>query len=813
MTCYQFLPVANVAWNFLSVRINLLRNKRDTGSLVIKLYETMLSTYEHASRYEVLRNHRSLQRVYEALFKQTNECTFFIVTYTKRRAGGHPRILDSHAAPRVVDVLRLSVKAAEFGVAFQYLTKQLRSSSNDVRVLTWGAAEAVNIPAIQQLLLSLRPPAQLHPRSACLQGTRVQIINDVMDWIADCSGGMLWCTGVAGTGKSAIMGTLHQLSNSSAFGRDRLGSFIRYDRTEYTDSSKLITSIAYSLALFDGRIGRAIVQAVRKIGPVLPPSPRVLFDRLLREPLRSIPDLLHEGPVVVIIDGLDESNASDEILRLLAEGFGPELPFMRLIVSSRSLRRISAIFGHSSSVVPLTLDTSSKQVHSDIRTYIERQFSNIYTRDLKGYQAKRFRELCHDLDAIEKITQRANGLFVWADVVCRSIADFPSKSRLHALLGDHIPRDIMQPMTNLYQTALNAIASDRHPNSESVRVKHGVRALLGAVVVAETPPGLTPENFYALVLDGDDTLGHYTLSDVASIVEFASEKDRIQLMHVSFKEFLVDPQRHRDNWFIDVRRHERDLARRCLSSLNTFLRSWRSLVDKYRNRVPAHIRDYAILGPLWHIHCFDGADADLIRTLFNEYFLSWMEVIIKLGSQHLEWFLSSIFGAMTKMQESSIANGDIYCSVYDAAEAAEMIVSDLLQSRSITPIMSSGVRPTDIYSSLRNLPPHNAIRNALSPRQKPDGAVEPAFSNIQLRKEAFPTKRGRETLWRLRELKGFQPVVPEYWLKAEELRRSIPDILNRVIRPGTRTASEKLTPQTIPDRKRSGTIKNSKNTY
>lgn len=134
--------------------------------------------------------------------------------------------------------------------------------------------------------------------------------------------------------------------------------------------------------------------------------------------------------------------------------------------------------------------------------------------------------------------------------------------------------------------------------------------------------------------------------------------------------------------------------------------------------------------------------------------------------------------------QSSVANRDIYCSVYDAAEAAEMIVSDLLQRGSITSIMSYGLRPADIYSSLRNLPPHSAIRNALSPRQKSDGAVELTFSNGQLRKEVFPTKRGRETLWRLRSLqepRGFRPVVPEYWLKAEELRRSIPVIL-RVVR-------------------------------
>ncbi|KAK0458659.1 uncharacterized protein EV420DRAFT_369674 [Desarmillaria tabescens] len=809
-TLAEFLPAANIAWNFLSVRINLLRRERGADPLVIKLYETMLSTYEHASRYEVLQNHRNLQHVYEALFKQTNECTFFIMEYTKGHVGGH-RVLDPRAAPRHLLGGQLSKKVAEFGAKFQYLTKQLRSSSSDALVLAWGAAEAVNVPAMRQSLLSLRPPTQLHPKSACLHGTRVQIISDVMDWITDCSSSTLWCTGVAGTGKSAIMETLRQLFNSSAFGRDRLGSFIRYDRLEYTDSSKLITSIAYSLALFDGRIGRAISQAVHKIGPVLPPSPRVQFDRLLREPLRSIPELLGEGPVVVIIDGLDESDASDDILRVLAEGFGSALPFMRLIVSSRSLERVSAIFAHTSSIVPLTLDTSSKQVYSDIRTYIGRQFTNIYTRDLKGYEARRFQELCAGLDAVEKLTRRANGLFIWAEAVCRFIADFPSKPRLNALLGDHIPHEVTQPMTDLYQTALDAITSDRHPNSESIRIKYCVRALLGAIIVAETPPGLTPESFHALIFDGDDTLGHCALSNAASVVELTSEKGRIQLMHTSFKEFLLDPQRHRDDWFIDIRLHERNLARRCLSLLNTFFSSWGPSTNKSRNRVPAYIRDYAILGPLWHVHCFGAADSGHIRTLFNKHFLSWMEVIIKLGSWYLELFLSSMFGAMTRVQESSGANRDIYCSVYDGAEAAEMIVSDLLQRGSI---MSYGLRPANIYSSLGHLPPHNAIRNAWDSKQKTGGSAEVAFNNGQLRKEVFPTKRGRETLWRLRNLqepRGFRPVVPEHWLELTmpihvTLRemRPVVQVVDR--KPATQVVYRKLVAQAV-DKERSDTIK------
>ncbi len=121
-------------------------------------------------------------------------------------------------------------------------------------------------------------------------------------------------------------------------GRSHLAAFIRYDRTEYWNSSELITSIAYSLGMFDQRIGNAIAKALaawRSVAKMPASEARYQFNLLLRETLEMIPELQDEGPLVVIIDGLDESDVSKELLEVLADGFGPTLPFMRLIVSSR----------------------------------------------------------------------------------------------------------------------------------------------------------------------------------------------------------------------------------------------------------------------------------------------------------------------------------------------------------------------------------------------------------------------------------------------------------------------------------------------
>ncbi len=71
---------------------------------------------------------------------------------------------------------------------------------------------------------------------------------------------------------------------------------------------------------------------------------RTQFRLLVQEPLETLPELQDEGPLVIIIDGLDQNDVPEDVLEVLADGFGPKLPFMRLIIFSRPEERISRVF-------------------------------------------------------------------------------------------------------------------------------------------------------------------------------------------------------------------------------------------------------------------------------------------------------------------------------------------------------------------------------------------------------------------------------------------------------------------------------------
>ncbi|KAK0502045.1 hypothetical protein EDD18DRAFT_679791 [Armillaria luteobubalina] len=202
-----------------------------------------------------------------------------------------------------------------------------------------------------------------------MKGTCVEAINYLMSWIAQCSGGMLWCKDLVGMGTSSLAGMLHDLLTVHISTRKRLGAFVRYDRVEYSDASHLIMSIAYSLGMSDNRIGAAISKVIGRNRAVLSMAPSEQFRLLLKGPLESLRVLANEGPLVVVIDGIEECDPSNEMLAVLSRGFGQRLPFMRLLVFSRPTELLSRAFtAPNSAVTTFILDTASIQAGCDIES-------------------------------------------------------------------------------------------------------------------------------------------------------------------------------------------------------------------------------------------------------------------------------------------------------------------------------------------------------------------------------------------------------------------------------------------------------------
>ncbi len=107
----------------------------ETDDIVNKLYITMLSAFEQASRHEILQNRENLKTVYDALFQHTIECSIFIKGYVNNKswAGAAVHFLalltDTHGPPSGhISRAFLSDKAEEFCDGFEDLRDQLLSN-------------------------------------------------------------------------------------------------------------------------------------------------------------------------------------------------------------------------------------------------------------------------------------------------------------------------------------------------------------------------------------------------------------------------------------------------------------------------------------------------------------------------------------------------------------------------------------------------------------------------------------------------------------------------------------------------------------
>ncbi|SJL16195.1 uncharacterized protein ARMOST_19714 [Armillaria ostoyae] len=316
-------------------------------------------------------------------------------------------------------------------------------------------------------------------------------------------------------------------------------------------------------------------------------------------------------------DGVDECNASNELLVVLAEGFGPKLPFMRLIVASRPVQRIATAFKGESHIYTLHLDTSSKDVDRDIQFYLELQFVAV--------DDKAFQEECKALRAIKKLAARASGLFIWAATVAKFVHVFPGTSRLEALLATNIPSDATEALTTLYRTTLDTLVSEiKGANAD---IKKYVCNVLGAVLVAETPTGMTEEVLDSLVLDKGSPPSHHIVSMLGS----------------SFDDFLQDRTRCGDEWFVDVTLHRQEIAKQCLAASKSFLQKWSPTVNMDDDvDIPEYICRYALFGALWHINAFDESGLELLASFFRCCFLPWLDVLLCIKSRRVLSSLSLV---------------------------------------------------------------------------------------------------------------------------------------------------------------------------
>jgi NACHT domain len=482
----------------------------------------------------------------------------------------------------------------------------------------------------------------------CLPGTREDFLDHIISWVENRESQRgLVLLGQAGTGKSSIA---HEVARRLE--NRHLGSYFAFLRKEGSkdEAHQLFTTLARDLSCryppFKLALGRVL-----KSDPSLYITRhyRTLFERLLLEPVKHVQ---HGGPILIVIDGLDESGdviRHNGLHKFLAEHLF-ELPSnFRILITSRPDNGIEHVFGNTSSARTLYMDDPNlaAKTEQDIRLYLESELP---------------------LDLFErhgvKLAKAAEGLFQWAAVGCGlinkppPIFGFSRKQVIQRLLGHSRGRDGQDPLDQLYREVLEGYF-------KPVAAQTLFRSVMGQLFAAMVPlsiRSLTILRQHAPKDDPDDPdpedsdcvvemLGH--LGSLLSNVTSSDNTLPIVPLHTSFRDFLADEKS--GEFHIDLGKSHRRLAHSCLGlMLNDLKFNICKLESSYvanrdvpdlESRIAKYVPPALSYGCVfWGDHLERlGIEQVLfpkLRSLFETRFLFWLEVLsirnsVGLGSRAL----------------------------------------------------------------------------------------------------------------------------------------------------------------------------------
>jgi hypothetical protein len=245
-------------------------------------------------------------------------------------------------------------------------------------------------------------------------GTRVAFLDFIINWVNDPnpdSERALVLFGQAGTGKSSIaheiaglFDKMHRLTSSFIFSRSE-----QSERRPY----HLFTTLAHHLAdrypSFKAALGKVVKDNSDLRGGTR--DHRTLFESLILKPLKDLPIV---GPILVVIDALDESGDTTGRTGLhafLAENLKRLPSNFRVVITSRPEHTIVSALDRAPSVkVKYMDDTELAETDKDILIFLRRKLPS----DKFG-------------SYVEALAAKAEGLLQWAAVACQVVLDPPER--------------------------------------------------------------------------------------------------------------------------------------------------------------------------------------------------------------------------------------------------------------------------------------------------------------------------------------------------------------------------------------------------
>ena len=476
--------------------------------------------------------------------------------------------------------------------------------------------------------------------SRCLANTRVDLQRQIKEWAKDRNEKPIyWLNGMAGTGKSTIARTIAQ----SFANEGQLGAsfFFKKGEGDRGTASRFFTTIATDLMTHLPEL----ISRIKKVADADPAiSEKTLkdqFEKLILQPFLDIKQAPPKGlGLIIVIDALDECEQEKDIqviLQLLARtnGLGPVS--LRVFVTSRPDFPIRLGFKkmRDGTYQDFILhDIPKETIEHDITLFLEHELRVIREERL----------LLIDWPSkiqIKALVDMAIPLFIFAATACRYIGDKKDnpKKRLERVLQFRSARQVSQ-LDKIYLPILNQLL-DKEDELDIEIWTSEFQEIVGSIVVLENPLSITSLANLLNIPKEDISCRLDLLHSVLNIP--VDEDIPIRLLHLSFRDFLLDPQkRGKSPFWVNEKETHKSLASMCIKLLS----SPKGLRQNICNLempgtliadVDAQITNNALSLELryacryWVHHLVNSGDhicdEELVHTFLQKYFLYWLEAM------------------------------------------------------------------------------------------------------------------------------------------------------------------------------------------
>ena len=436
-------------------------------------------------------------------------------------------------------ILNIEDGVQQIGISIQHIDISIQQVRGDVSLDALACAGKVGVNQMKK----------------CLNGTRTEILNEIVDWINNTDPAaprILWLHGQAGKGKSAIAHTIALHAKNLG----NLGSCFCFTRVRQHEGlhMKLFTTIARDVADRNLRY-RLLLAGVISNDHTLRDTEDIMeqWQKFILEPLSQLADSSTRN-VVIVIDALDESRTRAGILNILATR-GADLPAnVRILLTSRPLADIRKSLHTKSHILTRSLDDiDCVSTTRDITLYISTEL-----KEVDGtFGDEHFRQLA----------AKSDGLFEWARLACDfirpEIGVIPQERFRQIMSHSSDGRTLLDEM---YTTFLKDLIKG---SSVLTRFRSVMRQILWSKEPLSVEALDSMREMFPL--ETDRYSARIILDFLASFLSGTTDTSTaVRPLHTSFYDFLLDKNRSGE-FFIDEAKMHSDLALASLCIMQTGL--------------------------------------------------------------------------------------------------------------------------------------------------------------------------------------------------------------------------------------------------